>query len=460
MNNFIARTGRVQSWIDNPQSRLPVSCTVFVVEDSMEGPDGIESSLRFTSFALRHAAGVAIHLSKLRPKGTENGKGLVASGPVSFGKIYSVLNEVLRRGGQYKNGSITLHLDLSHPDILEFIEADRSELPWAKRCVDLTPIMWYEASQEVKDALLLAIKSGDVWLNKIKYTGKLERIYGNVCLEIYLRSRGTCLLEHINLGQCEIEELSSAFIQGMTELCELHKKTGVGDSGEYLSPEEDKQVGLGILGLANLLSQNAITYKEFGQQLSILNNGGQPNEMPAGKLAYALQQAINSAAVVARQHGMHRAFCIAPTATCSYNHTDKLGFTTAPEIAPPIDSSVDRDSGTFGVTSYDYGFVETAAEVGWHDFKKVADGIVKLFDNTGLFHGYSLNTWSDVVTYDEQFIEEWLHSPQTSIYYSLQVMPDTQRKDDVASLLDEEYKNMFEPISSECTEDFCPSCAE
>jgi hypothetical protein len=268
------------------------------------------------------------------------------------------------------------------------------------------------------------------------------------------------LLEHINLPQCEIEELSSAFIQGMTELCELHKKTGVGDSGEYLSPEEDKQVGLGILGLANLLSQNAITYKEFGQQLSILNNGGQPNEMPAGKLAYALQQAINSSAVVARQHGMHRAFCIAPTATCSYNHTDKLGFTTAPEIAPPIDSSVDRDSGTFGVTSYDYGFVETAAEVGWHDFKKVADGIVKLFDNTGLFHGYSLNTWSDVVTYDEQFIEEWLHSPQTSIYYSLQVMPDTQRKDDVASLLDDEYKNMFEPISSECTEDFCPSCAE
>tara|TARA_R100001463_G_scaffold60012_3_gene112344 strand:+ start:3008 stop:4390 length:1383 start_codon:yes stop_codon:yes gene_type:complete len=460
MNNFIARTGRVQSWIDNPQSRLPVSCTVFVVEDSMEGTDGIESSLRFTSFALRHAAGVAIHLSKLRPKGTENGKGLVASGPVSFGKIYSVLNEVLRRGGQYKNGSITLHLDLSHPDILEFIEADRSELPWAKRCVDLTPIMWYEASQEVKDALLLAIKSGDVWLNKIKYTGKMERIYGNVCLEIYLRSRGTCLLEHINLPQCEIEELQSAFIQGMTELCELHKKTGVGDSGEYLSPAEDKQVGLGILGLANLLSQNAITYKEFGQQLSILNNGGQPNEMPAGKLAYALQQAINSAAVVARQHGMHRAFCIAPTATCSYNHTDKLGFTTAPEIAPPIDSSVDRDSGTFGVTSYDYGFVETAAEVGWHDFKKVADGIVKLFDNTGLFHGYSLNTWSDVVTYDEQFIEEWLHSPQTSIYYSLQVQPDTQRKDDVASLLDDEYKNMFEPISSECTEDFCPSCAE
>ena len=74
MNKFIARTGRVQSWIDNPDSRLPVSCTVFVVEDSMEGKNGIDESLRFTSFALRNAAGVAIHLSKLRPKGTENGK--------------------------------------------------------------------------------------------------------------------------------------------------------------------------------------------------------------------------------------------------------------------------------------------------------------------------------------------------------------------------------------------------
>ena len=41
---FIARTGRVQSWIDDPTSRLPVSCTVFVVEDSMEGPNGIEAS--------------------------------------------------------------------------------------------------------------------------------------------------------------------------------------------------------------------------------------------------------------------------------------------------------------------------------------------------------------------------------------------------------------------------------
>ncbi|MFZ9879752.1 MAG: ribonucleotide reductase, partial [Candidatus Nanopelagicaceae bacterium] len=116
--SLIARTGRVQSWIDDPTSRLPVSCTVFVVEDSMTGENGIEASWKFASNALRFGAGCAIHLSKLRPRGAENGKGLVSSGPVSFGKIYSSLNEILRRGGVYKNGAIVLHIDYSHPDAL------------------------------------------------------------------------------------------------------------------------------------------------------------------------------------------------------------------------------------------------------------------------------------------------------------------------------------------------------
>ena len=75
---------------------------------------------------------------KLRPAGVDNGKGLVASGPVSFGKIYSCLNEQLRRGGVYKNGAVVLHLDLDHDDVLEFIQTPRHELPWAKRCVNIS----------------------------------------------------------------------------------------------------------------------------------------------------------------------------------------------------------------------------------------------------------------------------------------------------------------------------------
>ena len=138
---LIARTGRVENWIKNPDGRLPVSCTVFVVEDSMEGPNGIEASWRFVSHALRYGAGVAVHLSNIRPNGHENGKGLVASGPVSFARVYSALNETIRRGGVYKNGACVCHLDLDHDDVLEFIKTPRHQLPWIKRCVDLTPDM-------------------------------------------------------------------------------------------------------------------------------------------------------------------------------------------------------------------------------------------------------------------------------------------------------------------------------
>ena len=452
---LIARTGRVQNWIDDPTSRLPVSCTVFVVEDTMEGPNGIEASWRFVSHALRYGAGVAVHLSKLRPKGAENGKGLVASGPVSFCKIYSMLNEVLRRGGSYRGGAIVAHLDLPHKDILEFIRAPRAELPWIKRCVNINDHWWNKATQEVKDALLDGIKKGDIWLNKTKVDRNGNRIRGNVCLEVYLPSRGTCLLQHVNLGGCELDDIRRAFTQGMSELCDLHGKTNVGESGEYLPSETDRQVGLGMLGLANLLRIHGVTYNDFGCALEALNSGRPYPATPGYIIAKELQAGVQAAAEVAKANRMERAFAIAPTASCSYRYTDLEGYTTTPEIAPPIARQVDRDSGTFGVQSYDYGDVEIASEVGWDAYKKVVDGIVRLLDSTGLLHGYSFNSWSDVITYDEAFIEEWLQSPQTSLYYSLQVMGDTQDKTSAYAALDEsEVDDYLESILN----DPAPDC--
>tara|TARA_B100001996_G_scaffold12030_1_gene10047 strand:+ start:2398 stop:3765 length:1368 start_codon:yes stop_codon:yes gene_type:complete len=429
---LISRTGRVQSWLDNPESRLPVSCTVFVVEDSMEGTNGIEASWRYVSHGLRFGAGVAVHLSKLRPKGSENGKGLTASGPVSFGRIYSTLNETLRRGGHYKNGACVLHLDIDHPDIIEFITTPRSELPWVKRCVNLNNQKWESASKTTREALIYGIKSGDIWLNKIRYESSGRRIFGNVCLEVYLPSRGTCLLQHINLAACGIGDLKKAFAQGMSELCDLHGRTGVGRTGEYLPSETDRQVGLGMLGLSNFLRQNGVTYADFADALE--NN---TNNRTAQEIVWNLEEAIEGAAYIAKNNNMVRAFAIAPTASCSYRSKDLNGFTSTPEIAPPINRTVDRDSGTFGVQSYDYGEVEIASEVGWDVYKRVADGIMILLNSTGLLHGYSFNSWSDVVEYDETFVEEWLKSPQTSLYYSLQVMGDTQDKTDAYAALDQ-----------------------
>ena len=69
---------------------------------------------------------------------------------------------------------------------------------------------------------------------------------------------------------------------------------------------------------------------------------------------------------------------------------------------------VDRDSGEFGVERVNYGNVEIASEVGWDAYKRVADEIMTMLDRTGLLHGYSFNSWSDMIRYDEAFIEEWL----------------------------------------------------
>ena len=407
-----------------------------------DGEDSIEKSWRFVSHALRYGAGVAVHLSQVRPRGTENGKGLVASGPVSFGKIYSCLNEQLRRGGVYKNGAVVLHIDITHGDILEFVTTPRHELPWAKRCVNVTTKLWDEASDNVKDEILKGIARGDIWLAKIRYDQHGHRIFANVCLEVFLKSRGTCLLQHVNLGACRPEDISTAFAVGMSELIELHAKTGVEKTGEYLTQEADRQVGLGVLGLANLLALEEITYAQFADAL---------NELPsatreATKLVEQIRAGFSVAASLARSANMDRAFAIAPTASCSYRYTDRAGYTTAPEIAPPIGRTVDRDSSTFGVQQYDYGNVETADSVGWDAYFRVCNGIVQMMHDTGLSHGYSFNSWSDVVQYDEDFIQSWLASPQTSLYYSLQVNQNTQAKDDAMVALDGEFDFDFSNI--------------
>jgi hypothetical protein len=243
----------------------------------------------------------------------------------------------------------------------------------------------------------------------------------------------------------------------MSELCQLHGRTNIDATGEYLPPAIDRQVGLGVLGLANLLRRYDVTYGEFGDALEAFNKG-EKTSGSAGTLAYELRQGIEVAAQIARDNNMVRAFAIAPTASCSYRSKDLDGFTATPEIAPPISRNVDRDSGTFGVQSYDYGKVEIASEVGWKAYKKVADQIMIMLDNTGLLHGYSFNSWSDVVTYDNAFVEEWLDSPQTSLYYSLQVMGDTQDKTDAYAALDQSEVDDYlqdilnEPVTCDCQE--------
>ena len=57
-----------------------------------------------------------------------------------------------------------------------------------------------------------------------------------------------------------------------------------------------------------------------------------------------------------------------------------------------------------------------------------------------------------MVTYDNAFVEEWLRSPQTSLYYSLQVMSDTQDKSNVyAAIKDDVDEYLADLLNEELT---------
>jgi len=79
-----------------------------------------------------------------------------------------------------------------------------------------------------------------------------------------------------------------------------------------------------------------------------------------------------------------------------------------------------------------------------------------MMDKTKKAHAISMNWWSDLVKFDRQFMARWLNSPLKSLYYSLQVMSNTQDKTDVYSALEDTDVDKY--LSEILTEDKAPNC--
>lgn len=361
----------------------------------------------------------------------------------------------------------TLHYDYDYPYVSEFLNMTREQVSWAKRALNVDEHL-ITSHPEILADLIDKMQGGDVWLVKKLYDAKGERIYLQVCLEIAIKHKATCLLAHLNLGACTIEEIPQAMAEGVEFLCQLHAITGVGDSGIYRKPEEDRQVGYGLLGLANLLAIEGVTYAELVNSFALYldNNFDLPEySSKASFIVKALIEGYHKGSEIGMQYGMERIWTVAPTATCSYNHVDREGYTTAPEIAPPINRSIERDSATFGVKTYDYHpKTEIAAEVGWETFFRLNEYFQRLMDSTGLGHSISMNWWSDMIYADQKFIQDFLDSPIKSLYYSLPVKPNTQDKSSFAvpsgEIIDFSIFGFDEPKTCLIADPHCTSCAE